>query len=185
MKIGIDLDGVVFDSERIFRDMAATYDKSIGGKGLVCPDEIRVAKRHDWSGEQCQKFLDMCLYDVEDIAPLVPLAKETIKMFLEDGHEIMIVTSRCRPREIEITERRMNEEGLDFPVIYTRDSKVPICQRYGVDVMIDDYDRNIDELSSLVDKELNLFSISFVSSGLFSSSVNFASFFAATSWAIL
>ena len=42
-----------------------------------------------------------------------------------------------------------------------------------------------DYPGALVDKELNLFSISFVSSGLFSSSVNFASFFAATSWAIL
>ena len=136
MRIGVDLDGVIFDSEQMFRSLADTYDKAIGGQGLVCPNELRVSKRYGWSKEQCQKFLDMCLYDVEDIAPTLPFAVDIINLLSSFGHEFVAITSRFRPKEIEITERRMKELGF------------AICEEQDIDIMIDDYYHNVDEVAS-------------------------------------
>ena len=44
MNIGVDLDGVVYQTEKVWRDYAEKYNKLIGGK-LIDDSEARVDAR--------------------------------------------------------------------------------------------------------------------------------------------
>ena len=146
--IGIDLDGVIFNSEEMFRSWAELYDFTSDGKGILNPQELRVSKRFMWEKQKCLDFLDECLLPVLDSAPLMPLSKEMLALLQKAGHKLIAITSRHRPGEIEITSKRMKEEGFDFPVLYTSTGKVQTCLDNNIDIMIDDFHGYIDEVSS-------------------------------------
>lgn len=147
MRIGVDLDGVVFNSEEMFRAWAELNDIELGGHGVSHPEELKVLQRYDWPNEECSKFLDNYLLPVLEVAPLMPLAKEVINMLRSDGHEFIAITSRFRPGEVEITERRMKEEGFDFPVVYTGGKKAQSCLDNKIDVMVEDFYGYVEEMA--------------------------------------
>ena len=78
----------------------------------------------------------------------MPLSKEMLALLQTAGHKLIAITSRYRPGEIEITSKRMKEEGFDFPVLYTSTGKVQTCLDNKIDIMIDDFHGYIDEVSS-------------------------------------
>ena len=59
MKIGIDLDGVVFDSEKDFRIYAELYDiYDLKRNSTVDRKALRFQERFDWTEEEGKAFLD-------------------------------------------------------------------------------------------------------------------------------
>ena len=104
MKIGIDLDGVVFNTETYFRTYGELFDIKIGGKGMINPTELKVRKRYDWSKQERQQFLDEVVTEVEKTAPLMPYAKEVLATLKQAGHKLVVITSRgyLYDEEIEI-----------------------------------------------------------------------------------
>ena len=59
MNIGIDIDGVIFDSETYFRCFAEMYDIDSGiNSGIVKKDEVRVQRRYDWPYEQFRDYIE-------------------------------------------------------------------------------------------------------------------------------
>ena len=50
MKIGIDVDGVIFDFEKELRTRAELYDLlEINGKGIVDNDKFNLEERYSWN----------------------------------------------------------------------------------------------------------------------------------------
>ena len=45
MNIGIDLDGVIFDSEKWFRVESCFYNEKLNDKDMINPEEIKAFKR--------------------------------------------------------------------------------------------------------------------------------------------
>ena len=57
MKIGIDLDGVVIDSEKTFRTYEEIFDiLQLEGNNLVDRTEPKYQSRYNWSDEQMDRF---------------------------------------------------------------------------------------------------------------------------------
>lgn len=60
MKIGIDLDGVVIDSEETFRTYEEIFDIDIlKGNNLVDREEPKFQARYHWTKEQEKVFIEV------------------------------------------------------------------------------------------------------------------------------
>lgn len=149
MNIGIDLDGVVYQTERMWRDYSDKYNKLIGGK-LKDNSEPRVEKRYEWSDEQYESFIKNSSTEILLKAPIYPKAKEGIAK-LKENNKIYFITRRglfpfCKD-EIKITLDRLKSDGIVYDdIFFAQDSKVKACKENDVDIMIDDYYKVIDEL---------------------------------------
>ena len=152
MKIAIDLDGVIFDTETYFRVNAQLYDMSIGGTGEKRREEAMAQKRYDWTPEQCNEFFGKNVDSVLTNAPIMPLAAQIIRA-LAKKHELYIITSRGKmsTNELDITHKRLQTEGIDvFTQIipYDSRSKLEHCMDLGIDLMIDDLYDNVLTISN-------------------------------------
>ncbi len=151
MNIGIDLDGVLFDTEEYFRCSGELYDIEIGGGGMVKPNHIKMQYRYDWEREYFDDYILKYLLEIERIAPVKPYAKLVIEKLKEDGHKLICITSRgvLDDEEIEITKKRLKEEGIIFDkLFFAQANKVKCCQDEKIDVMIDDYFDFIQSISN-------------------------------------
>ena len=151
MNIGIDLDGVIFDSEELLKCKAEFYDQKIGGIGVINQSEILCQNRYDWTIEQENDFLKLHLLDTLKNAPLKPLVRESLKSLRKNGHKLFVITSRGNifKKEIQITKSRLKKEKLKFEkVVYSATDKSKICKDLKIDVMIDDNADNIISMAN-------------------------------------
>lgn len=149
MKIGIDLDGVLFDSDHIFEAYAELFDIDNNGKGKQ--NESRFMEvAYGWSDEQFDEFLSKYLSLILTDSPVMILAKEILNRLRQDGHELVVITNRSTLGGIEqtITEKRFEEENLTFDkIVFIKGSKLSACQAEGIDVMIDNTPNIIEDLA--------------------------------------
>ena len=143
MVIGIDLDGVVFDTERIYMKLAKDYNKNVlNNKPVLDENEIRVQKHFLWTKEESEEFLKKYTLKVCETAPLINGALQAINALINMGHTVYFVTARGSNvlEERDITKQRLQQLGLtNIPVIFTSQSKLQECKKYKVDILIEDY----------------------------------------------
>ena len=58
MNIGVDFDGVLFDTESIYRALSQIHNLKIKGN-MIEPEKIRFQERFDWSIQQNQHFINI------------------------------------------------------------------------------------------------------------------------------
>ncbi len=147
MTIGIDLDGVLFDSESYYRSYAELFDIKLNRKGSYNESELIIEEKYNWSAEEFQQFISECMKQITREAPLKPYAREVINLLKERGHRLVIVSARgdYGEWEIEATYERLKKEGLTFDDIFLNQSNKAIkCMEEKVDVMIDDSFKNVN-----------------------------------------
>ena len=147
MVIGVDLDGVIYQTERLFREYSEKYNKLIGGK-IVDDTELKAGKRYNWTKNQVNDFMQSSFLEVEKNAPLYDMAKEVINR-LKKKHKIVLITARghINEKEIPLTLGRLKNDGILFDkIIFSQCSKVKACKEQGIELMIDDNNDVIDEL---------------------------------------
>lgn len=142
MKIGIDLDGVVLDTEKVFKNYAELYDiKELKRDSTVKPNEIYIQDRYDWDEEEESNFLNKYLILGTKNANIMPGAKEVIEELRKDGHELIVITARGADIEemIDTAKELIEKSQLKFDKYYWKVSnKAEICKKENIDVMIDD-----------------------------------------------
>ncbi len=151
MKIGIDLDGVLFDSERYYRARGELFDIENGGKGELNYHSQDVCAVYDLTGEKRERFLDLYLDQIQLESPFMSCAVEVIKKLQQEGHKLVIITARgaLAENEIDISMKRFEEAGLKFDGLFFRSSdKAKVCQDEKVDVMIDDNLKHIKAVAA-------------------------------------
>ncbi len=142
MKIGIDLDGVVFNSEMLWSTYAELYDCiELNRNSVITKLEPRFQERYDWTDEDKNAFLDKYA-DITDF-DIMPGAKQVIDMLKEDGHELVVITARGsasnQKENASVAAQKLKNEGIEFDKYYWKQKeKLDICQLENVDVMIDD-----------------------------------------------
>ena len=149
MNIGVDLDGVVYQTESLFREYSEKYNKLIEGT-LKDDSELKAFDRYNWTREQTNDFIQNTFYEIEKTAPLYPKVKEVLGE-LKKKNSIIFITSRGLVSDVEIslTMERLQEDNINFDkIVFSQNSKVKACLENKIDIMIDDYYRVIDELSS-------------------------------------
>lgn len=150
MIIGIDLDGVVFDSEEYYRTYTHLYDIFLLKNGLHNKKEMNVFDRLNWDKDTANKFFAEYTAEVLNSAPLKAGAKFVLNKLKEMGHTLVCITLRgyYRECEYEITERRLKEEGIVFDkIIYNQKNKTLCCKEEKIDLMIEDSHSNIKTLT--------------------------------------
>lgn len=151
MNIGIDLDGVVYNSIQYSEALAELYDiKYLNGKGIVNNDSNILAERYGWDlefvKEYKKKFFPLIFKNVN----LMPLAKEVIDMLKKEGHKVLIITSRCLDgvNYKKITMHKLKKNKIKYDkIFFSQKSKLNICIQNSIDIMIDDSPYVLEELA--------------------------------------
>lgn len=151
MKIGIDLDGVVIDSEKTFRTYEEIYDISIlGGNNLVNKEEPKYQNRYNWTKEQEKDFTEKYYLKVSRESNLMSGFVGVYNLLKNQNYKFVVITARG----ISIKEmkddaiRVLNENNIKFDKYYWEvEDKLEICKKENIDLMIDDDWRIIKRLA--------------------------------------
>lgn len=153
MKIGVDLDGVVFDSEEELRVYSELYD-FVELKNHEHRDDkvLKFQERFKWKEQDIENFLKKYHEKIVKTANYKVGAKEVLHMLKEDGHELIMITARggLNEKMIEITNERLKKDNMDIfdKCYYKQEEKEKICKQENIDIMIDDYEKNCLKISN-------------------------------------
>ena len=153
MKIGIDLDGVVYDSEQDIRVYQELYDIiELKQNSKLDSKEVRFEKRYNWTKETNVKFLYKYHEQIVKEANYMPGVKMILKMLKDEGHELIVITARggMNPNIIPITKQRLEEDEMMKifdKYYYAVKDKAEVCKSEDIDVMIDDSNHNCKNTS--------------------------------------
>lgn len=142
MKIGIDLDGVVIDSETTFRTYEEIFDIDVlKGNHLINKEEPKFQARYNWTNEQEKEFIEKYFLIVSKESNLMSGFMGIYNLLKEQGHEFVVITARGGfVKEMKDDAIRLLEEkNIKFDKYYWNvDDKLEICKNEKVDIMIDD-----------------------------------------------
>ena len=95
MKIGIDLDGVVIDSETTFRTYEEIFDIDIlKGNNLINKKEPKFQARYNWTNEQEKEFIEKYFMTVSKESNLMSGFVGIYNLLKEQGHQFVVITAR-------------------------------------------------------------------------------------------
>ena len=142
MKIGIDLDGVVIDSETTFRTYEEIFDIDIlKGNNLINKKEPKFQARYNWSSNQEKEFIEKYFLKVSRESGLMSGFIAIYELLKKQGHEFVVITARGGyVKEMKDDAIRLLEENnIKFDKYYWNvEDKLEICKKEIVDIMIDD-----------------------------------------------
>ena len=151
MKIGIDLDGVVFNTERkimFYADQWSYFDLK---RPKLRNDELEPEKCYEWTNDEVDYFYDTYFDKATQESSLMPGAKETLERLKKEGHEIYVITYRGEYRKQEITDAEvlLGQIDVDFDgKHWCVFNKMEKCKELGIDVYIDDNPSKIEQFES-------------------------------------
>lgn len=142
MKIGIDLDGVVIDSETTFRTYEEIFDiDTLKGNNLINKEEPKFQARYNWTNEQEKEFIEKYFLKVSKESNLMSGFIGIYNLLKEQGHEFVVITARGGfVKEMKDDAiRLLDENNIKFDKYYWKvEDKLEICKNEKVDIMIDD-----------------------------------------------
>ena len=152
MKVGIDLDGVIFDSEKDFRIYSELHDMfELKRNSIKDRKAVRFDERLNWTEEEIREFIDRYQTDIVKETNYMPGAKMILKMLKDEGHELVIITARGVDSEHikELTEERLKQDNMDIfdGYYFGVENKAEVCEKENIDVMIDDLCKNCKGVS--------------------------------------
>ena len=151
MKVGIDLDGVVIDSETTFRTYEEIFDiDTVKGNNLINREEPKFQARYNWTEEQKQEFIEKYFLTVSKESNLMSGFIGVYNLLKKQGHEFVVVTARGGfVKEMKDDAIRLLEENnITFDKYYWKiDDKLEVCKNENIDIMIDDDWRIIKKLA--------------------------------------
>lgn len=151
MKIGIDLDGVVIDSETTFRTYEEIYDiDNLRGNNLINREEPKFQSRYNWTNEQEKDFIEKYFLKVSKESNLMSGFIGVYNLLKKQGNKFVVITARGGFKE-EMKDdaiRLLEENNIEFDKYYWKvKNKLEICSNEKVDIMIDDDWKIIKELA--------------------------------------
>ena len=151
MKIGIDLDGVVIDSEQLFRTYYEIFDIDIlNGNNLRDKQEPKHHTRYNWTEEQHEMYIKKYLLQASRESNLMPGFATVYDLLKKQGHEFVVITARGGyVKEMKDDALRiLNKNNISFDKYYWAvDDKSAVCEKEKVDIMIDDDWRVVENVS--------------------------------------
>lgn len=142
MKIGVDIDGVILDYERVLRTYGDLYDFiKLKKNGIVNRNEHYLRDRYDWTDEERMEFVNQYFLKLSMQTPLIPGAKDVINMLQKEGNELIIISARggmiAEMKDVAI--EKFKDEGISFHKYYWKQhDKLEVAQKEHIDFMIDD-----------------------------------------------
>ena len=155
MRIGLDLDGVVIDSERVFRTYNEIFEIEKNMDKLVDKSEAKFQRRFDWTLEEQLEYTNKYFIKSVENSNLMAGFKIVYDLLKKEDVELIVITSRgIAPRGNFIQEMEDNAKKLltDNNIIFDKyywkqKDKLEACQRENIDLMIDDDHRIVSKLA--------------------------------------
>lgn len=150
MKIGIDLDGVVFDSEQTFRTYEEIFDIEKGNNKLINRSEPTFQQRYSWNKDEQNEFRKYFM-EISQNSPLMAGFKKVYELLKKEDIEFVVITARGLfvEKMLEDTKKILEENNINFDKYYWKqEDKLDICLKEKIDIMIDDNYRIIEKLSN-------------------------------------
>ena len=142
MKIGIDIDGVILDYQRVLNTYGELYDFiELKKGGIVNKNENYLKNKYDWTEEERENFVNKYFLKLSKQTPLIPGAKDVINMLRREGNELIIISARGGMIEEmkDAAMEKFKQEDLLFDKYYWKQNdKLEIAQKEKIDFMIDD-----------------------------------------------
>lgn len=158
MIIGIDIDGVLTDLMKSCKKEYSKFSKLKNGRKVFNKRGNSLGEIFGVSREEDEEFWDGFLWGYSENGKYYSSAGKYLKRLKEDGHTLVVVTSRAfagRNDELgqkmrENIEKSFIKNGIVYDkTVYTSEmkSKIPAIHEHGAQVMIDDSAWNLKELS--------------------------------------
>ena len=151
MKIGIDLDGVVINSEATLRTFYEIFDIDVlKGNNIINREEPKFQARYNWTEEQRQQFIDTYMLEASKNSPLMGGFKAVYELLKKENIEFIAITARggYLTEMRDDAERILRENNITFDKIYWKQrNKLDTCIDEKIDIMIDDDYEVINQLS--------------------------------------
>ena len=151
MRIGLDLDGCVIDSEKTFRVYGEIYGVDVINKKIAHPEEGKHFKRYDLTDEEDKYFLYNYILNAAKESNLMPGFLPVYKRLKEQGHEFIVITARggLLPEMKDNALEVLRNNNIDVDGFYYNvHDKLEICKQENIDVMIDDDYHIIEKISA-------------------------------------
>ena len=153
MKIGIDLDGVVFDTEKEFRVYSELYDMlELKQNSKRNNHALNFQERFDWTEEEIKNFLKKYHEKIIIEANYIPGSQIILRKLKEEKNELILITARggLNKAMIPITKERLKKEKMDiFDKCYWGvENKAEVCMAENIDIMIDDFNKNCERIAN-------------------------------------
>lgn len=151
MIIGIDIDGVILDTEETFRTYEEIYDVDIlKGNNLIDREEPKYQSRYNWSKDEENAFKDKYFMQISRETNLMSGFLAVYNRLRQQGHTFIVITARGgMVKEMKDDALRIFEEyNIEFDKYYWAVSdKLSVCKKEAVDIMIDDDWKIVKNLS--------------------------------------
>lgn len=151
MKIGIDLDGVVIDSESVWRVYGEIFAlEDLNNRKIYDHNEPKQQGRYNYSKEELDLYINKYLLKGSKESNLKPGFLPVYLRLRELGYEMVVITARGMFTEEMIDDaiNLLEKNNIVFDKYYWNISnKLEICKQENIDVMIDDDYKIIEQLS--------------------------------------
>ena len=147
LRIGIDFDGVLVDTEADFRYHMEKhmYEQGIEPATRHNRNALKNYEIDDLSDLQ-DFFIECFCKDLTMTGSFFAGAKEVLQMLRKRGHKLFLVTARgkiARQPEIQTARARLDEFGFKFDgEFWEIKDKSKVCLDNGLDVLVDDCNEN-------------------------------------------
>ncbi len=153
MKIGIDLDGVIFDSEKELRVYSELYDMiDLKQNSKLNNKELRFENRFKWTKKETEGFLNKYHKQIILESNYMPGVKRVLKLLKQDGHSLILITARggINKDMIKITEERLKQSEMDIfdKYYWATENKDDVCIKENIDIMIDDFYKKCESIAN-------------------------------------
>ena len=157
MRRGIDIDDVITNTSEAMKDYIMKYDKN----GDIS-NHMEDVMRGDMTNPIIKKFFEENSAKIFTDAKMKENANEVIQRWIDNGNEIVIITTRGEIRfkgSTEITQNYFKLNNIPYTeILFNSFDKAEVCKKNNIDLMIDDSEKYCRE----VEKE-NIKSILFTS----------------------
>jgi uncharacterized HAD superfamily protein len=146
LKIGLDIDGVVADSFPVFiTELNKHY-----GKNITELYDYNMAEVYDVAWDDMDNFFNENMEYLFSVPQPMAGALETIRSFLNDGHEVFFITARRRGAEERVTMEWLKQHSfpLDKTIFVGAASKTFAVREFGIDVFVEDFMGNALEIAA-------------------------------------
>lgn len=153
MKIGIDLDGVIFDSEKEFRVYSELYDMiDLKQNSKLDNKELKFQDRFKWTTKETEGFLNKYHKQIIVESNYMPGVKRILNLLKQDGHSLILITARGSMNKdmIKITEERLKQSEMDIfdKYYWATENKDDVCIKENIDIMIDDFYKKCESIAN-------------------------------------
>ena len=94
MNIGIDIDGVILDSEKTIRTKAELYNTiNLNNRPIKDANELRIQEKYNWTQNEFTEFVHKYFVECSENSNFMPYVKEVTDLLRKEGHKLIIITA--------------------------------------------------------------------------------------------